>query len=243
VERLTGAESNSRRELRIAPIPRVAMRELVLSRVNTYIVDSGLKPGDRLPSERELAEALQVSRPTVREAMRALEAVGKIEIRKNAGSFVLSPGGDAIVRQLRTAAPVDISSLPNLLQVRAAIEDRVVKLVAENADSDFSEARAALEQEADDIRHGLRSPFNLRFEQALGRQAGNPLLSELQRAIHEFWTAAWSECGVVPQESDESVLAQHRSILDALEHHEVDAARERTTSHFERIFVAPFEGQ
>jgi hypothetical protein len=55
VDRLTRAEGNSRRELRIAPLSRVAMREPVLSRVNTYIVDSGLQPGDRLPSERELA--------------------------------------------------------------------------------------------------------------------------------------------------------------------------------------------
>jgi GntR family transcriptional repressor for pyruvate dehydrogenase complex len=218
------------------------MKDLVVTRLNTYVVESGLKLGDRLPSERDLADALRVSRPTVREALRTLEAVGKLEIRKNAGSFVLSPGGDAIVRQLKTAAPIDIDSLPNLLQVRAAIEDRVVKLVAENPDSDLSEVRMALQQEADEMRRGTRSPFNFRFEHALGKQTGNPLLAELQRAIHEFWVLAWSECGVIPNEPDPSVLTQHQEILEAIERHDAPTARERMANHFERI-VAPYDGQ
>lgn len=228
-----------RPELPISPIPRSDIRELVLARLGAYIADSGLQPGDRLPSERALAEALQVSRPTVREALRALEVVGKIEIRKNAGRFVSNAGGDTIVRQLKTAAPVDVNSLRDLLQVRAAIEDRVVMLVAEKGDADLSEAREVLDREAEEIREGLRSPFNLGFERALGRQAGNPLLAELQRAVHELWVAAWSECGVVPYQPDEAVHAQHSSILDALERRDVSTARERMAFHIDRILVAP----
>lgn len=232
-----GAEKGGRRELQIAPIPRVGMRELVLSRLNAYIGDSGLAPGERLPSERELAEALRVSRPTVREALRALESVGKIEIRKNAGSFVVSPGGNAIVRQLKAAAPIDVDSLANLLQVRAAIEDRIVKLVAENPRADLSEAKAVLDREAEEVAHGTRSPFNLSFERALGRQASNPLLAELQGAIHEFWIEAWSECEIVPYDADDAVHAQHQRILDALERHDVEAARARMASHIDRILA------
>ena len=90
---------------------------------------SGLKPGDRLPPERELVDKLRVSRTTVREALRVLESMGKIEIRRNE-QLVVDPVASAISTQLKAVHPMSVEFLDYLVDVRAAIEDRVLLLVA-----------------------------------------------------------------------------------------------------------------
>jgi GntR family transcriptional repressor for pyruvate dehydrogenase complex len=83
--------SGERPPFEIVPIKRVDVYGSVLAQLNALISESGMKPGDRLPSERELVERLRVSRVLVREALRALEGMGKIEIRSNAVASLFTP--------------------------------------------------------------------------------------------------------------------------------------------------------
>jgi GntR family transcriptional regulator, transcriptional repressor for pyruvate dehydrogenase complex len=164
-------DQNKRQPFEIVPIKRVDVYESVLAQLNALITESGMEPGDRLPPERELG----VSRVSVREALRALESMGKIEIRPNAGSFLVHPNGNALVNQLRAVAPVDRAFLGHLIEVRAAVEDRVVALVARRPAADLSAVRDVLERSEVDLREsGESGSLDLSFEAALAREAGNP---------------------------------------------------------------------
>jgi GntR family transcriptional repressor for pyruvate dehydrogenase complex len=219
----------------IVPIERVDVHDLVLTRLTALVTESGLKPGDRLPPERELVERLRVSRTTVREALRVLESMGKIEIRRNAGSFVVEPSANAISTQLKAAHPISVEFLGYLVDVRAAVEDRVVTVMARMPERDLTEARATLARARDEFASGgyERGSLDLRFEAALCRATGNPLLLELQRSIHELWVEAWSEFRIAPGDRWE-LHEDHCAILAAIESGDVVEARELMSNHVDR---------
>ena len=187
-----------------------------------------------MPPERELVEKLGVSRVSVREALRALESMGKIEIRPNAGSFLVHPNGNALVTQLRTVAPVDRAFLGHLIDVRAAVEDRVVALVAGRAGADLSAVRVVLERSGAALREsGEPGSLDLSFEAALAREAGNPLLAEMQRSVHHLWVEAWSECRIAPGDWRQ-FYAEHQAILEALGTGDGEEARRLMAEHVDR---------
>ncbi len=226
--------SGKREPFEIVPIKRVDVYESVLAQLNGLITESGMESGDRLPPERELVEKLGVSRVSVREALRALESMGKIEIRPNAGSFLLHPNGNALVNQLKSVAPVDRAFLGHLIDVRAAVEDRVVALVAGRPGADLSAVRDVLERSEADLREsGEPGSLDLSFEAALAREAGNPLLAEMQRSVHHLWVEAWSECRIAPGDWRQ-FYAEHHAILEALEGGGGELARRLMAEHVDR---------
>src|SRR5919112_3144638 len=157
-----------------------------------------------------------VSRVSVREALRALESMGKIEIRRNAGSFVMNPNGSAFASQLKATHPVDRAFLDYLVDVRAAVEDKVVELVAKRADADLSAVRAVLERTEAELGESVeQGSLDLRFEAALAREVGNPLLAEMQRPVHQLWVEAWSVCRITPGDW-RRFHAEHLEIFEAL---------------------------
>jgi GntR family transcriptional repressor for pyruvate dehydrogenase complex len=221
-----------RRAFEIVPIRRVDVYGSVLAQLSAMIRE--MSPGDRLPPERELVERLGVSRVSVREALRALESMGKIEIRPQAGSFVVHPDGNAFASQLKALLPVDRAFLRHLVDVRAAVEDRVVALVAGRAEADLSKVREVIERSAADLgESGEPGSMDLRFEAALARACGNPLLAEMQRSVHQLWVEAWSACGISPGDW-RRFLDEHRAILGALEGGEGELARRLMAEHVDR---------
>lgn len=234
----------SREPFEIVPIKRVDVYESVLTQLNALITESGMGPGDRLPPERVLVEKLGVSRVSVREALRALESMGKIEIRPNAGSFVVHPNGNALAKGLKSLLPVDHEFLGYLVDVRAAIEDKVVSLVARRPDADLAAVRAVMDRsEADLSDSGEPGSMDLRFEAALAREAGNPLLAEMQRSVHQLWVEAWSECRISPGDW-RRFHAEHLAIFGALEDGDENLARRLMAEHVDRTIedVTPASG-
>jgi GntR family transcriptional regulator, transcriptional repressor for pyruvate dehydrogenase complex len=237
-------ERPSRPAFEIIPIEKIDIRDAVLDRLIALITTSGLEPGDRLPSEREFVAALRVSRPTIREALRTLESMGKIEVRRNAGSFISTPTVDPISAELKAIHPINLTFLSYLVDVRAAIEDRVVILAATNPETDLSGTRDALtmaEQELTSSRHD-RGSFDLRFEGALGRAAGNPLLLELQRSVHALWVEAWSKCRIAPGDQ-QRLHEDHVEILAAIERNDVTEARHLMANHVDRTVELWHDGR
>jgi len=216
----------------IIPIPHVDVYEAVLEQLKAMIGE--MQAGDRLPSERELAERLDVSRVSLREALRSLESMGRIEIRRNAGSFVLDSHSSPITSWLKELVPVDAAFLNHLIEVRAAIEDRVLSLV-HRQHVDYAPLAALL----DTIEHGLdqdakeSGSLDVRFEAMLGRMSGNPLLIEFQKSAHELWVDAWGSCGIAPGDRV-ALLGEHRQILEALSAGDLPSARALMAAHVDR---------
>lgn len=225
-------DRRDREPFEIYAIQRVDVYASVLDQLERLV--RSRKPGDRLPPERELVERLGVSRVPVREALRALESMGKIEIRKNAGSFVLHPQGDALTAHLRAVAPIDEVYLEYLVDVRAAVEDRVVALVA-RADVGLADIAELLEQMEEELEDWDLEPgsLDLRFEAALARLAANPLLSEVQRSVHQLWVESWSACGIAPGDRRQ-LHKEHVAVYQALRDGDETLARRRIAEHVDR---------
>ena len=214
--------SEDRRSFRLLPIKQVHVYREVFAQLDSMVAT--MAPGERLQSERELAEGLQVSRVSVREALRALESMGKIEIRRNAGAFVIDPDGILPVEQLLAGMEPGATSLQWLTDLRASIETRVVQLLARQPQPDLSAAREFLERAAGELTEQdvEQGSLDVRFEALLARAAGNPLLERVQKWVHQAWVTAWGEFGLAPGDR-RTLHSEHIAILTALE--AGDAAR------------------
>jgi GntR family transcriptional regulator, transcriptional repressor for pyruvate dehydrogenase complex len=224
---------------KIFPIRQVDVYRGVLRQLDEIVSNSGLKPGDRLGSERELAEQFGVSRVPVREALRALESMGKIEIRPASGSYVADPKGNLFAAEVRAGAVVDERFLNELVALRSAIETKIVELVAALPARDLSSIVDVLASIEAELAHTRREEgsLDLRFEAALGRLSGNQLLERVQRSVHQLWVDSWSEIGAAPGDRRE-LHNEHGRILLALESGEGDKARDLMDRHVNRLVRA-----
>ncbi|MGV8859253.1 FadR/GntR family transcriptional regulator [Rhodoglobus sp.] len=215
----------------VLPIANGQVYNSVLQRLVSYL--ETLESGDRLPSERALSEEFSVSRVSLREALRSLESMGRIEIRRNSGSFVREPRSNPMTDYLRRVTPSGEASLNQLVDVRAALEDRVV-LLAGSEPRDYSAVRSHLAEVESEITDAAPSgSLDVRFEALLARLTQNRLLIEFQRTTHELWIETWASCGRAPGDRS-ALLVEHREILDALETGDTALARVRMAAHVDR---------
>lgn len=209
-----------------------------------------LSPGDRLPNERELAAQCRTSRPTVRDALLALELFGVIEVRPGSGCYVSSPG---IIR--RGGSPALLDSPPlELLEARERIEPAIAGLCADRTAPEDVAALGELiercEHEGDrgdeqDLEAFLR--LSHQFHHALALRCGNSIMAEITRqlvdvAAHPLWMLVNGlhvrEPGARAVQVDE-----HRQILRAIAARDGAAASAAMAAHLgalrERIFGRP----
>jgi GntR family transcriptional regulator, transcriptional repressor for pyruvate dehydrogenase complex len=190
--------------------------EAVVTQIAEAIRNGHLKQGDRLPSERLLAEQMEVSRPTLREAIAVLAKAGLVEVRPGSG------GGTFVVSEVVPAALVEatesrLASIPAVLEARRALEPAIARLAAKNGDdSDFAEMERIVELQhraIDDWAHVTR--LDTRFHLQLARATKNPVLVatmiSLSRQL-EIARATRVDRSVSP----ESAVAVNEETLQAL---------------------------
>jgi GntR family transcriptional repressor for pyruvate dehydrogenase complex len=197
-----------------------------------------LKPGDRLPSERQLADQFSVSRNTVREALRMLEIAGLVEIRKGAagGGFISAGGPTVVARSLSDMLSLMPFSLSELTEVRLWLGALVCRLACDRA-TDENLARLAdnvaqaarLTQERD---WAARSAVNHEFLDLLAEATGNPVLVMLQRSVTEVIRDIVSAVG--PMEGA-AILQSRRRLLKQLRARDADAAEREMTIHLKKV--------
>src|SRR6185312_10424875 len=136
----------------LSPVARKPLYERLVEHLRAFVVEAGLVAGDRLPSERELAERLGVSRASVRQAIVALEVQGILEVKHGGGTFLRT----ARVDTLPLAQLADLKRrLPDILDARQAIEVKLAELAAERrTESDLAAIAAALETMQHEIDSG-----------------------------------------------------------------------------------------
>ncbi|MDX6741576.1 helix-turn-helix domain-containing protein [Actinocorallia sp. A-T 12471] len=207
----------------------------------SHLIESGTyRAGDRLPSERQLSEALSVSRVAVREALKVLESAGRVSIRRGSGTFVVYPGKDPIAGALLMGRPVNADFLADLVELRAGLEIKIVQLAAERITPDgLARLRAVMSRNAEELPQSAElGSLNLLFEAELARIAGNKLLAAAQRAAHELWVEAWSRLSLTP-DAKEVLHEEHLGILAALERRDAAAAVAAMSRHVDREIPRP----
>lgn len=205
------------------------------------LIDAGeYKPGERLPAERVLAERLAVSRPTVREALIALEVEARVEIRGGSGVFVLNRPAPVSSRETATTHGIPTPGPFEVLFARDLIEPDIAALAAKNAtERHLSVLAQALGEmvccSAGDIK---RLEYDREFHFALAEASGN---SALLLAIQALWTTRVQPVYLCLEDHFHSeqvwqrAIIEHREILEAIKHGDAKAARLAMHRHMRNV--------
>ncbi|MPY78240.1 MAG: FCD domain-containing protein [Actinophytocola sp.] len=215
------------------PLGQGRVSERIARRVLDVIESERLTPGSRLPAERELATMLGVSRPSLREAMRSLEARGRVDIRHGQGVFVTEP---AATRGLRSALSDSEMTLVELFDMREVLELPAAAWAATRQDPQrLARVREAYEQldEASrqdpvdwDRLQALDEAFHLRIVEA----AGNRFLSKTRGVLHEILAAGMQTTLTIPGRLERS-RQDHERIFTAIMAGDGPAARRAARAH------------
>jgi GntR family transcriptional repressor for pyruvate dehydrogenase complex len=169
----------SRPHLEFAPVVPARAVDEIAAQVRDLIATGKIKPGDRLPSERDLSARLHVSRNTLREALRALENAHIIEMRKGAtgGAFVRSGNSDVIVNGLRDLYHLGTITPAQLTEARLWISEIVVRIACERAtEEDFAALDANIDASAKATEFDERARHNREFHVILAHATRNPIM-------------------------------------------------------------------
>jgi GntR family transcriptional regulator, transcriptional repressor for pyruvate dehydrogenase complex len=212
---------------------RRRLYEQLAARLLDYVEVTGLKVGDRLPSERDLAEALQVSRASVRQATVALEVRGTLEVRHGDGIYLRSrPHDSGHLMELMTQR----HRLPAILEAREALETQLAALAAvRRTDADVVTMADALDVMSVDIASGgFGEEGDRLFHEAVTRAARSPLLAEFMAAlavpISETRRGSLGEPGRPPRS-----LRAHRRILEAIQRGDGPGAQQAMRRHVRMV--------
>jgi len=212
---------------------RRRLYEQLADRLLDYVEVTGLAVGDRLPSERELADALQVSRASVRQATVALEVRGTLEVRHGDGIYLRSmPDDPGRLMELMTRR----HRLPEILEAREALETQLATLAAaRRTDDDLGAMAKALDTMAADITAGgLGEEGDKLFHEAVTAAARSPLLAEFMAAlaapIAETRRSSLGEPGRPPRS-----LHAHQRILEAIRRGDAPGARRAMRRHVQMV--------
>ena len=215
----------------LSPLTRKPLYERLVEHLRAYVVEAGLSAGDRLPSERELAERLGVSRASVRQAIVALEVQGILEVKHGGGTFLRT----ARVDSLPMAQLADLKRrLPDILDAREAIEVKLAELAAERrTESDLAAIDAALEAMRQEIERGATGEQGDHdFHQSVVRAARSELLAQMYALILQDITLSSHET-VDQIGTPTTLLAQNRRIGDAISAGDGPAAAAAMREHLE----------
>jgi GntR family transcriptional repressor for pyruvate dehydrogenase complex len=213
----------------LRPVTRPRLYERVASEILAWVTENGLKVGDRLPPERELATRLGVSRATVSQALVAMEVVGVLAVRHGEGAILVeSPGASKIVGALRRHA----QRLPEVIEAREAMETKLAALAAvRRTDEDLAAMDAALDTMERDIEAGGRGvEGDELFHGAVTAAGHSPLLATLMAEISDLIKETRIESLSQPGRPADS-LAGHRRIVDAIRARDSQSAATAMQEH------------
>lgn len=220
-----------------APIVRESVAELVVRRVLDMVKAGVLKPGDALPPERDLAVTLNVSRPSVREAMRGLTVLGVVRTRQGGGAYISDLSPDSLLGPIQFYLSLDQTNIAELYDVRMLIEADVARRAAVNI---TAEALAKLEESLAKQQDTVSDPIAFRnadfaFHELIWIAAANAVLKRIGESLNvlglEFRKRASETPGVLEQS-----LRDHRALLDALKAHDPEAAARAAEAHMRNVY-------
>jgi GntR family transcriptional regulator, transcriptional repressor for pyruvate dehydrogenase complex len=216
-----------------------AAAEQVVSHVCAMIERGSLRPGDRLASERDLAAEVKVSRTSVRAGLRSLAAMGVVQTRRGAGTFITAGPPTLVSEPLRLVASLHGLKLGGLFEVRRVLEAGTASLAAERA---TPEQMATISDEVTGMYSALHDPhtfldYDLRFHRAVAAAANNPMLGAIIEAVAALFfeqrRATIERAHNLRESAD-----MHRKIYQAIRARDPEAARAAMDEHVRLAQIA-----
>jgi DNA-binding FadR family transcriptional regulator len=212
--------------------------EVIVEQIRLLMRKGQLKPGDRLPAERDLCERFGVSRVTVREALRMLESSGLVEIRVGArgGAFVTVPTADRVEEGLADLLSLSVIDAADVTEVRLILEIGIVPLVCERAtDEDLADLAEICERSeaalaSGDYSMALSAEFHTRVAQA----THNPAIVMLAESFRGPLLMSLEEAKVIAPAMGRLGTEEHKRFVAAVSGRDCEAATTIMREHLER---------
>ena len=216
-----------------AQIPRIAITDEVISRFKNLIQQRVLTPGCKLPSERELAEVLGVSRPTLRQALKALQVLGIIRSRQGAGSYLEETTSDILKVPLDFAVAFKGPAKHDLFETRQTMEVKLAALAAERRTAqdleNIRQALAAMRASAGVPDRWCENDID--FHKRIVEAAKNAVMASIADMLGHMLVESRKESVRLLTDYDES-LRSHERIFERIELRDPSGAAEAMADHF-----------
>jgi GntR family transcriptional repressor for pyruvate dehydrogenase complex len=201
----------------LKPLKKTRLYEEIVKQLIDLIEGGTLKPGDRLPSERQMAEELGVSRTAIREALRALESMGYIESKVGGGTFIREISLDKALLPFTTLLSQDKNLIKELLEVRQLLEAEIALLASKRAtEEDIKNMEEALDSMREDIeKGGIGLQGDNEFHNARAVAARNLAMSKILGLCDELLSKSRESTLRIPGQPARS-LEDHIAILNAI---------------------------
>jgi len=220
----------------IEPIKKSAVAEEIAARLLTMIKTRQLSPGEKLPPERELAAMLNVSRPSLREALRALAMMNVLEMRQGDGTYISSLETEQLVEHLDFVLALDDSTFLQLFEARKIVEASIAGLAARRITPAQIAELEALQSKS---RSSVADPdsfleVDLEIHNAITEAARNPFLKRFTASLSSISLASRRRTvnipGVIHQAAND-----HQAIISALKLRDSNAASEAMLCHLNNV--------
>ncbi len=224
--------------------PRGDSTEQVIDYVRQLIGGGQLRPGNRLPAERELATQLGVSRPTIRAGLRALAAMGVIESRHGSGTYIPDGPPRLDSEPLSFLAALHGFTRDEMYEARRVLEVAAAGLAAERATSDHL---ASIAEEVASLFAAMNDPraflvHDIRFHRAVASASGNPILASLVEMVSALYYERRRDTAMRATDRNLHDAAElHRRIYQAIRSHNVDQAKQLMNEHL--LHSSAFQAQ
>jgi GntR family transcriptional regulator, transcriptional repressor for pyruvate dehydrogenase complex len=215
----------------------VAVTDEAILRIKQMLLDGELKPGDRLPPEKELGDRLGLSRNSLREAVKALELIRVLDVRRGDGTYVTSLEPRLLLEAMSFV--VDLhqdASVLDLFEVRRILEPAAAAIATIKATpGDIATLEGILDEVGDGTSVDDLIANDLRFHEKISNLAGNTYLTSLLNSLSSRTLRARIWRGITEEGSVSRTLAEHRATVDAMAVGDADLVRSCATVHISGV--------
>lgn len=201
----------------IRPVSRATLPQEIVKALTDLIMKGVWKPGDLIPSEKELAIRFQVGRSTIREAVKSLVVLGVLEARAGEGSFVRAPTSELLSGAFRWGVLLSERNLDDFVDVRVLIEVECARRAAERRTASLLEQLESSVEEmaAHQTDHDTFRESDTKFHMAIATAAWNPIFETIGSTIQSIVRIWYPKTYFIP-ETKGLTIAEHRAIADAI---------------------------
>ncbi|HHU89485.1 MAG TPA: FadR family transcriptional regulator [Clostridiaceae bacterium] len=218
----------------LKPLKKTRLYEEIIKQLTDLINNGSLKPGDKLPTERDLAVQLNVSRTAIREALRSLEMMGFIESKVGEGTFVKEITLNNVIDPFSSILSKDKKLVAELIEVRILLESEIARLAAARINDDkAAEIERCLDLMAREIAEGgIGIKGDNQFHNALAKAAENTAMSKILNMCGDLLNSS-REVALKSMKDTRIGLKHHRDIFEAVKAGDEKKASELMRNHLE----------
>lgn len=233
------------------PAKRTRSFEDVVAQIRDAIIEGKLETGQRLPNERTLCGVFGISRSTLREGLRALEALGVVEVRPGAagGVFVAEPGGDQVGLALEALIHFSDATARDLAEFRDSFESETARWAAARATDEEIEALRAVVDEfrrlaEEDVAWPVLAELDAQFHDAVAQASHNQVRVAIMLGIHRaLYRSSTALAPLMDRATRRSIARELDGITSAIAAHDTRLARQRMRRHVTKFAQLEVEVQ